>query len=88
MSREPLVHKLEQLSDMFCTGKYGKCNVNTYQQSTDTVQKFRSDLSKVSHLPLSAFVKTVTATVSCFDSNPEFPFSCSEKSVVVTNASG
>ena len=57
---------------MFCTGKYGKYNINTFQQSSDTVQNFNSDLSKVSDLPLFALEKTVTATVSCFNSNPEF----------------
>ena len=53
----------------------------TLQQSTDTVQKFSSDLRKVSDLSLPALKKTVTATVSCFDSNPEFLSSCSDKSV-------
>ena len=75
-----VVHKLEEPSNAFCTGKY---NVNTSQQSTDTVQKFNSDLIKVSDLPLPALEKTVTATVSCFDSNPEFLTSCSNKSVIV-----
>ena len=79
-----VVHKLEEPSNAFCTGKY---NVNTSQQSTDTVQKFNSDLIKVSDLPLPALEKTVTATVSCFDSNPEFLSSCSDKSVIATNAS-
>ena len=74
-----VVHKLEEPSNAFCTGKY---NVNTSQQSTDTVQKFNSDLIKVSDLPLPALEKTVTATVSCFDSNPEFLSSCSDKSVI------
>ena len=63
MSKETLVDKLEQTSNVFCTGKYGKYNLNTSQQSTDTVQKFNSDLSKVSDLSLSALQKTVTATV-------------------------
>ena len=81
-SRETLVDKLEQPSNVFCTGKYVKYNVSTSQQSTNTVQKFKSDLSKVSNLPLPALEKTVTATVSCFDSNPEFLSSCSDKSVI------
>ena len=51
------------------------------------MQKFNSDLSKVSDLSLPASEKTVTATVSCFDSNPEFLSSCSDKSVIATNAS-
>ena len=79
MSRETLVNKLEQHSNLLCTGKYGKYNVNTSQQSTNTVQKFNSDLSKVSDLTLPALEKTVTATVSCFDLNPEFLSSCSDK---------
>ena len=54
MSRETLVDKLEHPSNLFCTGKYGKYNVNTFQQSTNTVQKFNSDLSKVSDLSLPA----------------------------------
>ena len=87
MSRETLADKLEQPSNVFCTGKYGKYYKNTSQQSTDTVQKFNSDLSKVSDLPLSALEKTVTATVSCFNSNPEFLSSCSDKSVIATSAS-
>ena len=81
MSKETLVDKLEQTSNVFCTGKYGKYNLNTSQQSTDTVQKFNSDLS------LSALEKTVTATVSCFNSNPKFLSSCSDKSVIATSAS-
>ena len=72
---------------MFCTGKYGKYNVNTCQQSTDTVQKFNSDLSKVSDLCLPPLEKTVTVTVSCFDSNPEFLSSRFDKSVIAVNAS-
>ena len=87
MSRETLVDKLGQPSNVFCTGKYGKYNINTSQQSTNTVQKLNSDLSKVSDLPLSALEKTVTATVSCFNSNPEFLSSCSNKSVIATSAS-
>ena len=87
MSRETLVDKLEQPFNVFCTGKYGKYNINTSQQSTDIVQKLNSDLSKVSDLPLSALEKTVTATVSCFNSNPEFLSSCSDKSVIATSAS-
>ena len=83
MSRETLVHKLEQPSNVFCTGKYGKYNINTSQKSTDTVQKLNSDLSKVSDLRLSA----LTATVSCFNSNPEFLSSSSDKSVIATSAS-
>ena len=47
------------------------------------MEKFNSDLSKVSDLPLPASEKTVSATVSCFDSNPEFLFCCSNKSVIV-----
>ena len=86
MSREPLADKLEQPSNVFCTGKYGKYNIHASQQSTDTVQKLNSDLSKVSDLPLSALEKTVTATVSCFNSNPEFLSSCSDKSVIATSA--
>ena len=57
MSRETLVDKLEQPSNLFCTGKYGNYNINTSQQSTNTVQKFNSDLSKVSDLPLHASEK-------------------------------
>ena len=72
---------------MFCTDKYGKYKINTSQQSTDTVQNLNSDLSKVSDLPLSALEKTVTATFSCFNSNPEFLSSCSAKSVIATSAS-
>ena len=53
-----VVHKLEEPSNAFCTGKYGKYNVNTSQQSTDTVQKFNSDLIKVSDLPLPALEKS------------------------------
>ena len=87
MSNETVVDKLEQPSNVFCTDKYSKYNLNTSQQSTDTVQKFNSDLSKVSDLPLSALEKTVTATVSCFNSNPEFLSSCSDKSVIATSAS-
>ena len=82
ISRKTLADKLEQPSNMFCTGKYGKYNINTSQQSTDTVQKFNSDLSKVSDLPLSALEKAVTTTVSCFNPNPEFLSSCSDKSVI------
>ena len=72
---------------MLCTGKYGKYNINTSQQSTDTVQKFNSDLSKDSDLPLSALEKTLTTTVSCFDPNPEFLSSYSDKSDIATSAS-
>ena len=72
---------------MFCTGKYGKYNINTSQQSTDTVQKFHFDLSKYSDLPLSALKKTLNATVSCFHWNPEFLSSCSDKSVIATSTS-
>ena len=61
---------------MFCTGKFGKYNVTTSQQSTNTMQKFNSDL------PLPALEKTVTATISCFDLNPEFLSSCFDKSVI------
>ena len=46
MSRETLVDKLEQPPNVFCTGKYGKYNINTSQKFTDTVQKFNSHLSK------------------------------------------
>ena len=87
MSKETLVDKLEQPSNVFCTGKYGKYNLNTSQQSTGTVQTFNSDLSKVSDLPLSALEKTVTATVSCFNSNPGFLSSCSDKFVIATSSS-
>ena len=83
MSRETLVDKLEQRSNLFCIGKYGKYNVNTSQQSTNTAQKFNSDLSRISDLPLPSSEKTVTATISYFDSNPEFLSSCSNKSVIV-----
>ena len=62
-------------------GKYGKYNINICQQSTDTVQNFKSDL------PLFALEKTMTAKVSCFNSNPEFLSSCSDKSVIATSAS-
>ena len=72
---------------MFCTGKCGKYNRNTSQQSTDTARNFNSDLSKVSDLPLSASEKTVTATVCCFNSNPEFLSLCSDKFVITTRAS-
>ena len=68
------VDKLEQPSNAFCTGKYGKYNVNTSQQSTGTVKKFNSDLSKVSDLPLPALEKRKKS-------------SCSDKSVIATNAS-
>ena len=51
------------------------------------MQNFNSDLSKVSNLPLSGLEKTVTATVSCFNSNLEFLSSYSDKSVVATRAS-
>ena len=87
MSRETLVDKLEQPSNVFCTGKYCKYNINTSQQSTDTLQKLNSDLSKVSGLPLSALEKTVTATVSCCNLNPEFLSSCSDKSVIAISTS-
>ena len=46
------------------------------------MQKFNSDLSKFSDLHLPALEITVNATVSCFDSNPEFLSSCSDKSVI------
>ena len=58
MVRETLVDKLEQPSNVFCRGKYGQYNINTSQQSTDTVQKSNPDLSKDSNLPLSALEKT------------------------------
>ena len=87
MSRETLVDKLEQPPNVFCTGKYGKYNINTSQQFTDIVQKFNSHLSKVSDFPFSALEKTVTATVSCFNSSPEFLSSCSDKSVIATSTS-
>ena len=57
------------------------------QKSTDTVQNFSSDLSNVSDVPLSALEKTVTTKVSCFNSNPEFPSLCSDKSVIATSVS-
>ena len=72
---------------MFCTGTYGNYNINASQKSTDTMQNCNSDLSKVSDLPLSALEKTVTATVCCFSSNPEFLCFCSDKSVIATSAS-
>ena len=87
MHRETLVDKLEQPCNVFCTDKNGKYNINTSQQSTDTVQNSSSDLSKVSDLPLSALEKTVTATVCYFNSNPEFLSFCSDKSVIATSAS-
>ena len=46
MSRETLVDKLEQPSNVFCADKYGKYNINNSQQSTGTVQKFDSESSK------------------------------------------
>ena len=89
MSRELLVDKLEQPCTVFCTCKNGKYNINTSQQSTDSVQNLHSDLSKVSDLPLSqkesALEKTVTSTVSCFNSKLEFPSPCSDKSAIDTN---
>ena len=81
ISRESLVDKLEQPSNVFCTCKYGKYNINICQQSTDTVQNFKSDLL------LFALEKTVTVKISCFNSNPEFLSSCSDKSVIATSAS-
>ena len=72
---------------MFCTGKYGKYNINISQQSTDTAQNFNSDLSKDSDLSLSTLEKTLTTTVSCFNPNSEFLSSCSDKSVIATSAS-
>ena len=81
MYRETVVDKLELPSNVFCTGKYGKYNINISQQSTDTVQSFKSDL------PLSALEKTVMATVSCLSSDPDFLSSCSDKSVIATSAS-
>ena len=53
----------------FCTGKYCKYFF------------MNTSLSKVSDLP-SALEKTVTAAVSCFDSNPEFLSPFSVKSVI------
>ena len=67
MSGETLIGRLEQPSNMFCTGKYGKYIINTSQESTDTVENFSSTLSKVSDLHTSAWEKTVTASVSCFN---------------------
>ena len=61
LSRETLVDKLEQPSNLFCTGKYGNYNVNTSQQSTNIMQKFNSDLSEVSDLPFPALEKAVAA---------------------------
>ena len=87
MSRESLVDKLEQPSNVFCTRKYGKYNINTSQQSTDTVQNFNCDLYKVCDLHLSALEKTVTVTVCCFNSNPESLSFCSDKSVIATSVS-
>ena len=40
------------------SGKYGKCNTNTSQQSTDTVQNFNSASSRVSDLLRSALGKS------------------------------
>ena len=40
MPRETLIDKLEQSSNMFCTGKYGKYKINNSQQSRDIVQNF------------------------------------------------
>ena len=51
------------------------------------MQKFNSVLSKVSDLSLSALEKTVTATVSCFNLNPEFLSSYSDRAVIATSAS-
>ena len=44
MSRDTLIDKLQQLSNVSYTGKYGKYNINTSQQSNDAVQNFNSDL--------------------------------------------
>ena len=44
MSRDTLIDKLQQLSNVSCTGKYGKYNLNISQQSNDAVQNFNSDL--------------------------------------------
>ena len=87
MSRESLVDKLEQPSNVFCTRKYGKYNINTSQQSTDTVKNFSCDFYKVCDLHLSALEKIVTATVCCFNSNPESLSFCSDKSVIATSVS-
>ena len=87
MSRETLVNKSEQSSDVFYTGKCAEYNINTSQQSTDTAWNFNCNLSKVSDLPLSALEKSLTATVSCFNLNPEFLSSGSDKSVIATSAS-
>ena len=74
MSRETLVDKLEQLFNAF----YVKlCFYGKFQ--------FWFNLS--SDLPLSDFEKKVTATVSCFSSNPKFLSFCSNKSVIATSAS-
>ena len=52
------LYKLQKRSNVLGSGKYGKCNTNTSQQSTDTVQNFNSALSRVSDLLLSALVKS------------------------------
>ena len=44
MSRDTVIYRLQQLSNASCTGKYGKYNINTSQQSNDAVQNFNSDL--------------------------------------------
>ena len=51
------------------------------------MQNFNYDLSKVSPLPTSAWDKTVTATISSFNSKPQLLSFCFEKSVNVANAS-
>ena len=86
MSRETLVNKSEQSPDVFYTGTCAKYNLNTSQQSTDTAWNFNCNLSKVSDLPLSALEKSLTATVSCFNPNPEFLSSGSDECVIATSA--
>ena len=44
MSRDTLIDKLQQPSNVSCTGKCGKYNINTSQQSNDAVRNFNSDL--------------------------------------------
>ena len=74
MSRETLVDKLEQSSNAFCV-------------KLCYYAKFQFWFSLSSDLPLSAFEKKVTATFSCFNSNPKFLSFCSDKSVIATTPS-
>ena len=84
MSRESLVYQLEQPSNAFCTDMYGKYNINTSQESSDTVQNFSSDLSNVAWCTFFCFGKDSDRYNCCFNSNPEFLSLCSDKSVIVT----